>query len=66
MMLAEHPDAAQKLREEIFDKVGPFQAPTLEKMRDLTYTRAFINEALRMYPPVYVIFSTCRAPLPNR
>jgi len=51
-MLAEHPKAAQRLREEIIEKIGPFQRPTLEKMRELKYTRAFINETLRMHPPV--------------
>ncbi|KIP04058.1 hypothetical protein PHLGIDRAFT_129763 [Phlebiopsis gigantea 11061_1 CR5-6] len=58
-MLAEHPDMHHRLREEILAKVGT-NRPTYDDIRDLKYLRAFINEVLRMYPPVpfNVRFST--------
>ncbi|KAH9477758.1 Cytochrome P450 monooxygenase 75 [Psilocybe cubensis] len=51
-MLAEHPDIEKRLREEIYDKVGATEAPTYEKMREMRYMKAFLNEVLRLYPPV--------------
>lgn len=51
-MLAEHPDVLHRLREEVISRVGPSSAPTLEDIREMKYLRAFINEVLRMYPPV--------------
>ena len=50
-MLAEHPDILQRLRKEIHDTVGT-RRPTYDDIRDMKYLRAFINEVLRMYPPV--------------
>ncbi|KAF9040667.1 cytochrome P450 monooxygenase pc-3 [Panaeolus papilionaceus] len=51
-MLAEHPKIAEKLRQEILDKVGPSRRPTYEDIRDMRYLRAFLNEVLRLYPAV--------------
>lgn len=51
-MLAEHPKIADRLRAEIFAKVGPTNRATYEDMRDMKYLRAFINEVLRLYPAV--------------
>jgi cytochrome P450 len=51
-MLAEHPDIAQRLREEILTKVGATECPSYENIRDMKYLRAFLNEVLRLYPPV--------------
>ncbi|KAF9563333.1 cytochrome P450 monooxygenase pc-1 [Agrocybe pediades] len=51
-MLCEHPDIAARLRQEILEHVGPTDRPTYENLRDLKYLRAFINEVLRLYPPV--------------
>jgi len=51
-MLAEHPDIAQRLRKEILENVGPTNRPTYDNLRDMKYLRAFINEVLRLYPPV--------------
>ena len=53
-MLAEHHDVLKKLREEILQTVGKTGHPNVEVLRELTYLRAFINEVLRLYPPVYV------------
>ncbi|KAF7331544.1 hypothetical protein MKEN_00033500 [Mycena kentingensis (nom. inval.)] len=51
-MLAEHPDILEKLRAEIFDTVGPARMPTYDDFRSMKYLRAFLNEVLRLYPPV--------------
>jgi cytochrome P450 len=51
-MLAEHPAISNRLRQEILGKVGPTNRPTYDNIRDMKYLRAFINEVLRLYPPV--------------
>ncbi|KAF8160351.1 cytochrome P450 [Mycena galopus ATCC 62051] len=51
-MLAEHPDLADRLRKEILDVVGSSRMPTYDDFRNMKYLRAFINETLRLYPPV--------------
>ncbi|KAF7343941.1 hypothetical protein MVEN_01682900 [Mycena venus] len=51
-MLAEHPDMADRLRKEILDVVGSSRMPTYDDLRNMKYLRAFINETLRLYPPV--------------
>ncbi|PPQ84613.1 hypothetical protein CVT25_015710 [Psilocybe cyanescens] len=51
-MLAEHPDIEKRLRDEIFEKVGAIESPNYDQMREMRYMRAFLNEVLRLYPPV--------------
>ncbi|EIW81954.1 cytochrome P450 [Coniophora puteana RWD-64-598 SS2] len=51
-MLSQHPDVLRRLREEILTKVGSSRRPSYDDMRDMKYMRAFINEVLRLYPPV--------------
>ncbi|KAF9475904.1 cytochrome P450 [Pholiota conissans] len=51
-MLTQHPNVVKRLRDEIFEKVGPTGSPTYEQMREMKYMRAFLNEILRLYPPV--------------
>ncbi|KAF7301055.1 Glycosyltransferase family 39 protein [Mycena indigotica] len=51
-MLADHPDKARRLREEILNQVGPTRRPTHDDIKNMPYLRAFINETLRLYPPV--------------
>ncbi|KDR74434.1 hypothetical protein GALMADRAFT_141472 [Galerina marginata CBS 339.88] len=51
-MLAENPKIAERLRQEVLDKVGPANRPTYDNIRDMKYLRAFVNEVLRLYPPV--------------
>ncbi|KLO15647.1 cytochrome P450 [Schizopora paradoxa] len=51
-LLAMHPDAVVRLRNEILDKVGPSRCPTYEDIREMKYLRAFINETLRLFPAV--------------
>jgi len=42
-MLSEHPDAEKRLRAEISEKVGLQEKPTIDQMREMKYTRAFLN-----------------------
>ncbi|KAF7335780.1 hypothetical protein MVEN_02233900 [Mycena venus] len=51
-MLAEHPEITERLRKEILDTVGNSKMPTSDDFRNMKYLRAFINETLRLYPPV--------------
>ncbi|KAJ7174475.1 cytochrome P450 monooxygenase pc-2 [Mycena filopes] len=51
-MLAEHPEMAKRLRSEILEKMGTSRRPTHEDIKNMPYLRAFINETLRLYPPV--------------
>lgn len=50
--LAEHSDVMERLRGEVLSVVGPSQRPTYEHIREMKYMRAFINEVLRLWPPV--------------
>jgi len=51
-MLAENPHVLKRLRQEILECVGPTSRPTYDDIRSMRYLRAFINETLRLYPPV--------------
>ena len=51
-MLTQHPDIEHRLRQEIFEKVGPTVSPTYEHMGEMKYTRAFLNGM------EYYVFST--------
>jgi len=42
-MLSQNPDIEQRLRQEIFEVVGPTAAPDYSQMRDMKYLRAFLN-----------------------
>lgn len=42
-MLSEHRDVEQRLRQEIYDKVGQTGRPTYDQMREMKYMRAFLN-----------------------
>ena len=42
-MLSEHPDIEKRLRQEIYDIVGPTGRPTYDHMREMKYMRAFLN-----------------------
>jgi len=51
-LLAEHPEVAAIWREEL-DRVLGGRAPEWSDLPGLSYTAQIINEALRLYPPVY-------------
>ena len=47
-MLTQHPDIAQRLREEILNTVGRGR-PTFDQMKQMKYLRAFINGKLNLF-----------------
>jgi enediyne biosynthesis protein E7 len=53
-LLSQHPEVEAKLHREI-DALAEQKAPSLQVSESLVYTRRIINEALRLYPPVWVI-----------
>ena len=53
-LLAQHPDQRKKLREEA-DRVLADRNPTYEDLESLAYTRQVYDEALRLYPPAWLI-----------
>jgi cytochrome P450 len=54
VVLHSHPDVAMKLYEEIRNVVGAGR-PTYSHLEGLTYTKMVIQEALRMYPPGWIL-----------
>jgi cytochrome P450 len=52
-LLALHRSAREKLEQEANAVLGG-RAPTVEDVASMAYTRAVVNEALRMYPPAYL------------
>lgn len=53
-LLATHPEAEAKLAEE-WQRVLGGRSPTPDDLHNLPYTDAVITEAMRVYPPVYLI-----------
>lgn len=54
-LLAKHPKKAARLREEVDAALGG-QRPTVADRPDLAYAEWVVREALRRYPPAYVLF----------
>jgi cytochrome P450 len=52
-LLSQHPDIEQKVHEEI-DNAGYEQAPDFMQCVELGYLKQVIEEALRLYPPVWL------------
>ncbi|EJD03502.1 cytochrome P450 monooxygenase pc-1 [Fomitiporia mediterranea MF3/22] len=50
--LAMYPSVMRRLREEILSVVGKERNPSYDDLKGMKYLRAFINEVLRLYPPV--------------
>jgi cytochrome P450 len=53
-LLGEHPEVEAKLHAEI-DSNPEVPAPSLQQMEALPYTNMVIREAMRLYPPVWVV-----------
>ncbi len=52
-LLAQHPEAEEKLHAELAQALGG-RTPTFADVPKLPYTRMVIQEALRLYPPVWI------------
>lgn len=53
-LLARHPDALAKLRQEL-DTLVQGEIPTAEDLQQFVYTRAVLNESMRLRPPVGIM-----------
>ena len=56
-LLGRYPDAYQKLKDEVDSVIGS-KRPTFEDVPKLTCTRMVVDEAMRLYPPAWVISRT--------
>jgi cytochrome P450 len=53
-LLSQHPQCAARLEEEI-DRVVGGRIPTANDLPGLLYTRAVLAEAMRLYPPAWIV-----------
>jgi cytochrome P450 len=53
-LLSQHPHVAERLRSEVESVLGG-RRPSIEDLPRLTYTRAVLEETMRLYPPAWVI-----------
>jgi cytochrome P450 len=53
-LLSQHPQVEAQMHAEI-DAVAEAGAPSLQASESLRYTRGIVDEALRLYPPVWVL-----------
>jgi cytochrome P450 len=60
-LLSQHPDAEARLHAEI-DAAPGQRAPSLNATEALGFTRAVVSEALRLYPPVWLMSRTANGP----
>jgi cytochrome P450 len=54
-LLSQHPEAVARVHEEL-DRVCGGETPTMAHVRQFDYVERVLQEAMRLYPPVYVIF----------
>ncbi|MEO5959235.1 MAG: cytochrome P450 [Opitutaceae bacterium] len=53
-LLAQHPESGRRISEEVAATLGG-RAPTLEDLARLPFTKSVIKEAMRLYPPIWII-----------
>ena len=53
-LLSKYPAVARRLREELADVLGG-RSPTIDELPRLVYTEQVIKEAMRLYPPAWII-----------
>lgn len=58
-LLAEHPEAQSKVKQELAT-VLQGRAPSYEDIEKLPYTKAFFEETLRLYPPIWITQRICQ------
>jgi len=61
-LLSQHPEAERRVHEEIDDVLGG-DRPTMADVRRLDYVERVIDEAMRLYPPVYTMFREPKEPV---
>ena len=55
-LLAKHPEHQEKVREEVRSVLMGREWLEYDDLKDLKYTQWCIKEAMRLYPPVFIIF----------
>jgi cytochrome P450 len=55
-LLSQHPEAEARLHAEVDEVLPDGRAPTMAEVRELDYTERVLQESMRLYPPVYVMF----------
>lgn len=53
-LLSEHPEVEARLHDELASELGG-RTPTADDLPRLTYTRRVLTEAMRLYPPAYIL-----------
>lgn len=53
-LMDQHPEVASRLRDEAVAVLGD-RTPVLEDLKSLTYTNMVLEEAMRLYPPVWIL-----------
>ncbi|WP_273837515.1 cytochrome P450 [Halococcus sp. PRR34] len=61
-LLSQHPEIERRVHDEIDEILGN-ESPTASDVRDLDLTERVIQEAMRLYPPVYTIFREPTEPI---
>ncbi|UPV76830.1 cytochrome P450 (plasmid) [Halorussus limi] len=61
-LLSQHPDAERRVHEEVAEVLGD-DPPTMTDVGDLTYVEQVVDEAMRLYPPVYAMFREATEPV---
>jgi cytochrome P450 len=59
-LLSQHPEVAARFHDELDDVLGG-RTPTTDDLSDLQYTEQVLNESMRLYPPVYMMFREPKA-----
>jgi len=54
-LLALNPDVEARLHEEVDSVLEPGEVPPFDRLKDLPYTDLVLKEALRMYPPGWLL-----------
>ena len=62
-LLSQHQDARRRLKAEV-DSVCGTRVPTVEDLPRLVYTRAVLSEAMRLFPPAYLVGRRALEPYP--
>jgi cytochrome P450 len=55
LLLATHPEVAQRLRDEVDKALGERLSPDLSDLPRLPYLQQVFKESLRFYPPAYIV-----------
>lgn len=62
LLLARHPHVRDLVREEARTVLGDGRLPQADDLRALTYTTQVVQEAMRLYPPVWILPRVAQGP----